>query len=105
MKQPLPIEFARAARRDLSELWLKYAAISDDLADKITGRIELRIEELGRHPQMGRLRPEFPVAGLRSVAINPHVVFYAVSPRPAVRIHRIVDGHRNLAAVFSSNGH
>ena len=105
MNHPLPIEFARAARRDLSELWLKYAAIAEELADKISGRIELKIEELGRHPQMGRSRPEFPVAGLRNVAVNPHVVFYAVSPRPAVRIHRVVDGRRNLAAVFSSDGH
>ena len=105
MKNSLPIEFARASRRDLSELWLKYAAISEELADKISGRIELRIEELSRHPQMGRLRPEFPVAGLRSLAVNPHIIFYAVSPRPAVRIHRVVDGRRNLAAVFSSDGH
>ena len=103
MSHPLPIEFARAARRDLSELWLNYAAISEELADKISGRIELKIEELGRHPQMGRLRPEFPVAGLRSVAVNPHLVFYALSTRPAVRIHRVVDGRQNLAAVFSSD--
>jgi plasmid stabilization system protein ParE len=62
VSHPFPIEFAGAARRDLSELWLKYAAVSDELADKISGRIEIKIEELARHPQMGRLRPEFPVA-------------------------------------------
>jgi plasmid stabilization system protein ParE len=104
VKRDLPIEIARAARRDLTGLWLKYADISEELADRISARIEITIEELGRHPEMGRLRPELPVAGLRSVAVNPHIIFYAITPSRTVRIHRVVDGRRNLAAVFLSDG-
>ena len=100
MKLPLPIEYARGARRDLAELWLDYASISEDLSRKILTRLELKIQELARHPQLGRLRPEFRIAGLRSIAVNPHVIFYTLSARPSVWIYRVVDGRRNLAALF-----
>ena len=101
MNRPLPIEYAAAARQELADLWLDYFTVSEELADKIIRRLELKILELTRHPQLGRLRPEFRFEGLRSVAVNPHVIFYTIAAEPAIWIHRIVDGRRNLAAIFT----
>lgn len=102
MKGVLPIEYAEAARLDLADLWLDYSVVSEDLADRIVRRLELKMFELARHPYFGRLRPEFRFEGLRSVAVNPHVIFYTISDSPAIWIHRVVDGRRNLAALFGN---
>lgn len=100
MNRPLPIVYAEAARRDLTGLWLDYSTVFEVLADKIISRLEAKILVLTSHSQLGRLRPEFDFDGLRSVAVNPHVIFYAIAEGPALWIHRIVDGRRNLYALF-----
>ena len=100
MKRTPSIEYSEAAYQDLVQLWSAYAEVSEELADRILARLELRIDELSRHPQMGRLRPEFNFDGLRSTAVRPHVIFYVISDAPAIQIHRVVDGRRNLAALF-----
>ena len=97
MKKPLKVEYSEAAYQDLVQLWSLYSEVSEELADRILARLDLRIDELSHHPQMGRLRPEFELDGLRSTAVRPHVIFYVISG-PAIQIHRVVDGRRNLAA-------
>ena len=95
-----PIILSDAARTELLDLWEQYAAISEELADRILYRLRQRISTLSRFPEMGRPRPEFNLPGLRSVAVNPHVIFYSVSNEPSVIIHHVADGRRNLAAFF-----
>jgi toxin ParE1/3/4 len=100
VKRSLSIEYAEAARRDLTGLWFDYSTVSEALADKIIRRLEVKIFLLTTQPQMGRLRPEFGFEGLRSVAVNPHVIFYTIAEGGALWIHRVVDGRRNLYALF-----
>jgi len=94
----LPIIISDPARDELDRLWDAYACISEDLADRLVIRIGRAISRLGSFPEIGRLRPEFNLAGLRSFAVRPHVIFYSVSDAPSVIIHHVVDGRRNLAA-------
>ena len=95
-----PIILSDAARTELLDLWEQYASVSEELADRILYRLRQRIASLSRFPEMGRHRPEFNLPGLRSVAVNPHVIFYSISSQPLVIIHHVTDGRRNLAAVF-----
>lgn len=98
----LPIILAETAHVELLDLWEQYASISEELADRILHRLRRTIARLGEFPEMGRLRPEFKLPGLRSFAVNPHVIFYSISTEPSVIIHHVADGRRNLAALFSN---
>lgn len=96
----VPVILSDPARRELVNLWEQYAGISEDLADRVFHRLRQRILQLAHHPELGRARPEFNLPGLRSVAVNPHVIFYSIAEGPRVIIHRIVDGRRDLAALL-----
>jgi plasmid stabilization system protein ParE len=100
MMSDLRLILSDPARAELANLWVRYAAVSEDLADRILHRLRHRIVQLSRFPELGRPRPEFNLPGLRSVAVNPHVIFYSISDPPNVIIHHVADGRRNLAALF-----
>ena len=101
MTLPDPIIISDPARTDLIGLGEQYAGISPDLADRILHRLRRKMELLGQFPEAGRPRPEFNLPGLRSVAAKPHVIFYSAPDAALIIIHRIVDGRRDLAAVFA----
>jgi toxin ParE1/3/4 len=54
---------------------------------------------LEEHPLAGRARDEIRPE-LRSVSVNPHVVFYRVSDDTA-QIIRILDGRRDIEDIFA----
>lgn len=62
----------------MKELWIYYAEISEQLADRILHRIRFKLATLRQHPEIGRPCPEFDLPGLRSTTIHPHVIFYSV---------------------------
>jgi len=95
-----PVILSDPARTELGHLWEQYAVVSEELADRILHRLRQKISQLSRFPELGRLRPEFTLPALRSVAVKPHVIFYSVSDAPSVIIHHIADGRRNLAVLF-----
>jgi len=95
------ITISEPARTDLIALGEGYSEISPELADRILHRIRQKIDLLGQFPELGRDRPEFNLPGLRSVAAKPHVIFYSVPEAASIIVHRIVDGRRDLAAVFA----
>ena len=94
------LNLSDAARMEMRELWLHYAEISEPLADRILHRIHVKTLNLLDYPEFGRPRPEFGLPGLRSVTVRPHVIFHSVSEEPALIVHHVVDGRRNLAALF-----
>jgi len=53
---------------------------------------------LAKSPLMGRDRDDLK-PGIREVVVYPTVLFYRVS-REQVEVVRVVDGRRNIAAIF-----
>ncbi|MBI1373846.1 MAG: type II toxin-antitoxin system RelE/ParE family toxin [Phycisphaera sp.] len=90
---PQPI-LAPQARRDLVEIWVQIADESFDAADHVLDRINTRLQQLARHPNMGRQRPEF-APDLRSIPIDKWLIFYTPI-RDTVEVLRIIHGARDL---------
>jgi plasmid stabilization system protein ParE len=51
------------------------------------------------HPHLGKSRDELLV-GIRSVLIDPHVVFYTVSPN-TIEIVRVIHQREDTESIFS----
>ncbi len=78
------------------------AVLSESAAIKLHSQVLRRLDDLARHPEFGRSRPEFArwLPDVRSTAVDPLVVFYHL-PRPdTVEIVRIIDGRQDLPALL-----
>jgi len=94
-----PIWSAEAVA-DLSDIWSYYAQVaSRRTADNIIRAIGDAVRLLEGHPYGGRGRDEVR-PGLRSVVANPYVVFYRVTSGDIAQIVRVVDGRRDIDAIF-----
>ena len=94
------IDWSPEARDDLSQIWSYYAgAASRTTADNIVRRIGEACRLLEDHPLGGRARDEVR-PGLRSIAANPHVVFYRVTADGNAQIVRVLDGRRDIEEIF-----
>jgi toxin ParE1/3/4 len=99
-----PLIWSPEARGDLSDIWNYYAAVaSPRSADNIVRRIGDAVRLLEDHPYGGRSRDEVR-RGLRSVAANPHVIFYRVTTNDIAQIVRVIDGRRDVDAIFDEPG-
>src|SRR5438876_1798339 len=95
-----PLIWSPEAQSDLSEIWDYYFTVAGrPAADVIVRRIVGACILLEEHPFSGRTRDEIR-SGLRSIAVNPHVVFYRVG-RETAEIIRVLDGRRDLDEIFS----
>lgn len=98
-----PVIWSSDALADLTEIWSYYARVaSPHTADKIVREVDKACRLLEDHPFGGRSRDALR-PGLRSIAVNPHVVFYRVRDEVA-EIVRVLDGRRDLDAIFSEPG-
>jgi toxin ParE1/3/4 len=85
---------------DFDDIWSYYDRIAGvRTADKIASEIAKAIALIEQHPFAGRSRNELKL-GLRSIAATPHIVFYRVIV-DAVEIARILDGRRDIDAIFA----
>jgi toxin ParE1/3/4 len=91
--------FSWHARRDLIDIWFTIAKDDPNVADRILAEIEAKCSLLQRHPYIGRARSEL-LPDLRSFPRRPFVIFYHVSGQN-VEIVRVLDGRRDLKAVFT----
>ena len=92
------------ARADLSDIWNYYGGVAGRrTADKIVWEIGKAVRLLEDHPYGGRARDEVR-PGLRSLAANPHVIFYRVGADELVQIVRVLDGRRDIDAIFDESG-
>ena len=89
------------ALADLEEIWTYYAQVAGlRTADEITRRIGNMCRVLEEQPLAGRSRDELRL-GVRSIAAAPHVIFYRLLTDAAPEVVRVLDGRRDIEAIFS----
>ena len=91
------------AESDLLQIWHWGAShFSTDIADKHLRDISSAAQNLCDFPESGRSRDDL-LPGLRSIVIFPTVAFYR-QRLDLVEMVRVVDGRRNIAAMFEIDG-
>jgi toxin ParE1/3/4 len=96
MARKIRISFASSAMGDLEEIrayYLSQNAVS--AGEKILQQIISHIEILSKHPDMGRIVPEFDAKNLRELVRPPFRIIYRRDPG-RVRIVRIWRSERLL---------
>lgn len=87
---------------DLLSIWrLGASRFSPAVADKHLRDIHRAAMRLAATPLMGRERDDLR-PGIREIVVYPTVLFYRVSHQ-RVEVVRIVDGRRDLAALFGED--
>lgn len=98
-----PIIWSRKAENDLLEIWSYLARkASHEVANGQLRAIDQATQRLREWPFSGRARDELRPS-IRSVVVNPFVVFYRVTPA-AVEIVRVLHSRRDIDAIFSASG-
>jgi toxin ParE1/3/4 len=88
------------AEADLADIWDYYAGVAGRrTADKKIRAIGETMRLIEDHPYGGRGRDDVRL-GLRSIAASPHVIFYRVTPDNVAQIVRVLDGRRDIEAIF-----
>jgi toxin ParE1/3/4 len=88
------------AEQDLLAIWIHVAReASPDVADEQLRSLDRACEALARWPYSGRARDEL-FRGVRSIAVEAHVVFYRVG-NSAIEIIRVLHGRRDVDAILS----
>ena len=81
-RKPRRVIWAPKAKQDLHEVWRYYALVaSPDVADRLLRDIDATGERLADQALMWRARDDV-MPGLRSVAINPYIIFIACRATP-----------------------
>ena len=92
----ISIRFAESAVADLEEIRLWYADQGiPDVGTRLIDEIFQRVEALRKHPELGRIVPEFDQSFLRELIHPPFRVVYWHDPG-MVRIVRVWRGERLL---------
>jgi toxin ParE1/3/4 len=100
-----PIELLPVARGDLQEIWSAIAAERPAAADRVLGALASRIGALSDHPRLGPRRTDIHVSA-RALVEGHFLILYETEPDTdlgpvdLVRIVRIVDGRRDLRAIW-----
>ncbi len=90
------IGFAESAVSDLDEIRLWYVEQGvPDVGERLIAEILQRVEALGKHPELGRIVPEFEQAFLRELIQPPFRIVYRHDPGK-IRIVRVWRGERLL---------
>jgi plasmid stabilization system protein ParE len=90
------VTLAESAVRDLEELVSYYQEQGvPDVGSRLVGEILARIEGLRRHPDSGRIVPEFESPNLRELIHAPFRIVYRREPR-RVRVVRVWRSERLL---------
>jgi toxin ParE1/3/4 len=99
----LPPLWSPEALSDIDQLWDYYAEVAGRAtADKILREVGKVVATIADYPLAGRSRDELR-SGLRSLAVNPQVVFYRLrQDRP--EIVRVLDGRQDIGEIFPDEG-
>ncbi len=91
------------AEADLLHIWEHYAEVAGQrTADGIARAVAEAAQFIEDHPHGGRARDEVRL-GLRSIAKAPHVIFYRVAEGGVPQIVRVLDGRRDVDAIFDED--
>jgi toxin ParE1/3/4 len=101
MENPdFPVVWSPEAEGDLLVIWHRGATrFSPRVADEHLREIHRAAMRLATAPLMGRVRSDLRPA-MREIVIYPTVLFYRVK-RGQVEVVRVVDGRRDIAALFA----
>ena len=91
-----------AARRDLARIWRFIARENSAAADAVVDAVGATIEQLVRHPLMGRVRPFRRQIEIRSQVIKdfPNYVIFYHPLRDGLEVKRILEGHQDIPRFF-----
>jgi toxin ParE1/3/4 len=89
-----PIVFRSTARRDLVQSLIYIGERSPKASKKLLAKINRRIGQLKRNPELGPWRPEIGETA-RSLVVDPFVILYRVSSGQ-IEIVRILHGRRDI---------
>ena len=89
------------AETDVAEILEYLEERSPQAAELLAKAIDDRCSLLSQLPLMGRTREEL-APGLRSVVVEPYVLFYRVTAT-AVEILRILHGSRDIDAIMKTD--
>ena len=93
------IRWSPEAEQDLFDIWdYIWSAASAAVADKRLREIHHVCWLLGRSSELGKARDDVR-AGLRSIPVDRHVVFYRIT-KEAIEIVRVLDERRDVEAIF-----
>jgi toxin ParE1/3/4 len=92
------VELSGWVEGDLESIAAYIAADSPRHAFELLKRIRQKILQLGRQPELYRLRPEIG-EGARVAAVGRYLILFRIEAE-AVRIERVVYGGRELSALF-----
>jgi toxin ParE1/3/4 len=84
--------------KDLLQVFSYVSQRNPAAADSLIQAIDEKLEQLSRFPFIGRARPTL-VAGLRSVVVRTHLIFYTVE-RERISIVRVIDGRMDVDEEF-----
>ncbi len=90
----LAIIRSNRADDDLIEIWLRIASENPDAADRVLDAIELRWQQLARHPHSGMARDDI-AAGIRHLAVGDYLTLYRIA-EDGIEIVRVLHGRRKL---------
>ena len=101
MRRKLDVRLLSIAEDDLSELIAYIAADNPAAAESIVRKIEHSLQQLGKHPRLGRIPREEELAnlGYRYLVKEDYLIFYTIE-RAAVLIHRIIHGSRHYSSIL-----
>ncbi len=99
------LTWTQQARRDLLDIYELIGAEQPQAADRYLDRIEALAGHLAEHPRMGPARPDI-APELRMLVEKPYLILYRLEgdesegPVDLVQIVRVIDGRRDLQALF-----
>jgi toxin ParE1/3/4 len=98
----LPLVWSREALGDIDQIWEYYAGVAGrTTADRVLREIARAVVAVEEFSLAGRSRDEVR-SGLRSLAANPHVVFYRIN-RDRPEIVRVLDGWQDIGEIFAED--
>lgn len=89
------VRILEAAEDDLEDIWSYLLEVSDEAADLLLSRFSEKFELLSEHPEMGVIREDVGIEGLRSFIVGSYVVFY-FAREDGVEIARVIHSRRDV---------
>lgn len=94
------LRWTKAAKADLTDIWLYIATDNLPAADRQIDRIEHSVNRLADFPRSGPERNEIG-KHVRGIVQNCYLILYQLEESEnCVSLLRVVDGRRDLSAIF-----
>ena len=94
--------FSIPAKKDISSITSYILQFNEQAADDTHRAIFSAAKKIAQFPHMGQSRPEFG-NGLFSFPSGIYLIFYTLTDE-AVTIVRVLDGRRDIPALFAEDG-